>query len=167
VNDARTALQEGDVARVLKWVRKDRENEIRDAFRQTMSVRGKGDDAKVLADRYFFETLVRIHRAGEGEAFTGLKPETSVDPGIELADQALKSGSGSELAEHIADAVGEGVRKRFTIALERSKHATDSVEAGRDYVEAYVDFIHFVERAHQLVSHGVSHLHSESAPHVE
>jgi hypothetical protein len=167
VNDARTALDKGDVAPVLKWVKKEQEREIRDLFTQTMAVRGKGGDAMALADRYFFETLVRIHRAGEGEAFTGLKPAASVDPGIEAADEALRSGSARELANHLSAAIGEGIQKRFTLALERGKHAVDSVDAGRRYVEAYVDYIHYVENVHRLVSHGVSHLHHESGPGVE
>ena len=167
VKDARVALEKGDVTPVLKWVKKEQEHEIRDVFKQTMAVRAKGNDAKALADRYFFETLVRIHRAGEGEAFTGLKSAESVDPGIEAADEALSSGSAKDLANHLSAAIGEGIQKRFALALERGKHAADSVEAGRQYVEAYVDYIHYVENVHRLVSLGVSHLHDEPAPGVE
>src|SRR5512134_1549988 len=87
VQDARRALAQGDPTPVLKWVRPEHEAEIRDAFQQTLAVRGKGDDAQRLADRYFFETLVRIHRAGDGEAFTALKPARQVDPGIAAADK--------------------------------------------------------------------------------
>ncbi len=167
VKDARVALEKGDVTPVLKWVKKDYEGEIRDAFRQTMAVRAKGEDAKVLADRYFFETLVRLHRAGEGEAFTGLKPAGSVDPGIEAADKALQSGSARELASRMSAAIAEGIQKRFALALERKKRAADSVDAGREYVEAYVDYIHYVETVNGLVSHGVSRLHHEPAPGAE
>lgn len=167
VKDARVALERGDVTPVLKWVKKDYEGEIRDAFKQTMAVRAKGEDAKALADRYFFETLVRLHRAGEGEAFTGLKPAGSVDPGLEAADKALQSGSARELANRMSAAVAEGIQKRFALALERKKHAADSVDAGREYVEAYVDYIHYVETVNGLVSHGVSHLHHEPAAGAE
>lgn len=167
VQDARLALEKGDPTPVLKWVNKEHEGEIRDAFKRTLAVRGKGDEAKALADRYFFETLVRIHRAGEGEAFTGLKPASNVDPGIAAADNALQSGSAKDLAEHMSAAVGEGIRKRFAVALERKKHVTDSVDAGREYVEAYVDYIHFVESVNRLASHGASHLHNESDGHAE
>ena len=160
-------MKRGDPAPVLKWVDKEHEAEIRDAFEQTMAVRGKGDDAKALADRYFFETLVRIHRAGEGEAFTGLKPATNVDPGITAADRALQSGSAKELATHMSAAIAEGVQKRFAAAVERKKHAAGSVVAGREYVDAYVDYIHFVESVNRLASHGASHLHHESGAHPE
>lgn len=167
VQDARSALDKGDPAPVLKWVSKEREGEIRAAFTQTMAVRSKGDDAKALADRYFFETLVRVHRAGEGEAFTGLKPASNVDPGIAAADKALHSGLAKELATHMSAAVAEGIQKRFAVVIDRKKHAADSVEAGREYVEAYVDYIHFVESVNRLASHGASHRHHESDTHAE
>jgi hypothetical protein len=167
VKDARIALELGDVVPVLKWVKEEQEREIRDAFEQTMAVRRSGEDARDLADKYFFETLVRIHRAGEGEAFTGLKPASSVDPGIEAADEALRSGTAEELADGLSAAVGQGIRDRFALLRERQRHATDSLGAGREYVEAYVDFIHYVESTHRLVSEGVSHLHHEPAPAVE
>ncbi|HSF24177.1 MAG TPA: DUF6448 family protein [Blastocatellia bacterium] len=167
VQDARLALEKNDPTPVLKWVKKEQESAIRAAFRQTMAVRGKGDDANALADRFFFETLVRIHRAGEGEAFTGLKPASDVDPGIAAADTALQSGSANDLAKNMAAAVAEGIQKRFAVAVEKKKHAADSVEAGREYVEAYVDYIHFVESVNRLASHGASNLHHESGTHPE
>lgn len=162
VQDARLALEKADPTSVLKWVSKVHEGEIRDAFNMTMAVRAKGDDAKALADRFFFETLVRIHRAGEGEAFTGLKPASHVDPGIAAADKALQSGSAKELGMHMSAAVSEGIQKRFALALELKIHVADKVDAGRGYVEAYVDYIHFVESVNRLASHGASHLHQES-----
>ncbi len=167
VMDARTALEKGDVTPVLKWVKKERELEIRNVFEQTMTVRALGEDAKKLAEMYFFETLVRIHRAGEGEAYTGLKPAESIDPGIQAADDALRSGSGDELAGDLSTRVGAGIRERLKLARERSEHAAESIDAGREYVEAYVDYIHYVENVHRLVTHGVAHLHHESAPGIE
>ena len=167
IKDARLALEKGDPAPVLKWVMKEHEVEIRVAFKQTMAVRGKGDDAKALADHFFFETLVRIHRAGEGEAFAGLKPGSDVDPGIAAADRALQLGSADELGSHMSAAVVEGIHERFAAAVEKKKHAADSVEAGREYVEAYVNYIHFVENVNRLTSHGASHLHRESTGHAK
>lgn len=166
VEDARLALEKGDPTPVLKWVSEQHEGEIRVAFEQTLAVRAKGDGARDLADRYFFETLVRIHRAGEGEAFAGLKPASSVDPGIAAADKALKVGSADELAKHMSAAVSEGIRSRFAVVLERKKHAAASVEAGRAFVEAYVDYIHFVESINRLTSHGAPRTHHDSVPHV-
>ena len=163
IQDARVALGKGDPAPVLKWVKKEHEDEIREAFRQTLAVRTKGDDAKALADRVFFETLVRVHRAGEGEEFNGLKPAGSVDPGIAAADKALQSGSAKELAKRMSDAVSEGIGKRFELAAERKKRAAASVEAGREYVDAYVDYVHFVESVNRLSTQGASHKHHDAA----
>ena len=98
VTEAKAALEKGDVTPVLKWVSKDNEEEIRTAFKKTLTVRSKSIEAKELADMYFFETLVRVHRAGEGAPFTGLKPAGSeVEPGIAAADQALERGSADEV----------------------------------------------------------------------
>ncbi|MDH3838545.1 MAG: DUF6448 family protein, partial [Desulfobacteraceae bacterium] len=99
VQTARIALEKGDVKPLLKWVRADDEKEIRVAFQKTLAVRAKGAKAKELADMYFFETLVRIHRAGEGAPYTGLKPGEAVDPAVALADKALESGSVDKLVD--------------------------------------------------------------------
>jgi len=42
--------------------------------------------------------------------------------------------------------VTNGIRKRFSETLERKKHANESVAAGREFVEAYVDYTHYLER---------------------
>ena len=161
VQDARVALEKADPTPVLKWVRKEDEGQIRDAFKESLAVRAKGGDARALADRYFFETLVRIHRAGEGEGFTGLKPVSSVDPGISAADKALSSGSGKELARQMSADISDGITRRLSLVLDRKKRAAESVEAGREFVQAYVDYIHFVEGINRLASGGASHKHQD------
>ena len=161
IRDAIAALEKRDAAPVLKWVKSEHEAEVRDAFARAIAVRGLTTQARQLADRYFFETLVRIHRAGEGEPFTGLKPAGSIEPGIDAADKALEKGSGAALATQLAQAVHEGVRSRFDATLALRKHANDSVDAGRKYVEAYVDYVHFVENVHRLAEHGAPHVHAE------
>jgi hypothetical protein len=167
IADARAAFAKSDPTPVLKWVAKDREGEIREAFSQSLAARAGSEAAKAVADRWFFETLVRIHREGEGEAFTGLKPAGRTDPGIAAADQALVSGKGSELGRRLAAEVDEAIRKRYAQALERRKQAGASVEAGREYVEAYVDYIHFVESIHRLLSEGASPKHHEEVSDVD
>lgn len=161
VADARLALKRGDVTRVLKWVPPGDEAEVRDLFRHTVAVRAGGSEARALADRLFFETLVRLHRAGEGEPFTGLKPAGHVDPGLAAADEALATGSADALAAALSDGVQRGLARRHALALERRKHAEASVEAGREWVEAYVDYAHFVESLHRLAAEGASHAHHE------
>jgi len=144
---AKAALAKGDVTPVLMWVKSENEGEIRAAFAKTLVVRSKGLEAKDLADMYFFEALVRIHRQSEGEPYTGLKP-VGADPGpaVAGADKALESGSVDSLVNQITEKSSSGMRERFRHAMEARKHAGESVEAGRRYVEAYVEFLHYTER---------------------
>lgn len=147
VKDARAALDAKEVTPVLKWVKADREAEVREAFQRTVSVRGLGTEARGLADRFFFETLVRIHREGEGAPYTGLKPAgAAVDPGIEAADAALESGSVEALVRLVGREVEDGLRRRHARAAEARTRSAQTVEKGRQYVEAYVEFIHYAER---------------------
>ena len=157
VMDARTALESGDITPVLKWVRADDEKAIRAAFAQTLTVRSKGAEARELADLYFFETLVRIHRAGEGAPYTGLKSADTVDPAVVLADQALESGNVDHLVNVLTGAMDKGIRARFQETLESRKQANESVEAGRAFVEHYVVFTHYVEGLHGLIKGGGAH----------
>jgi hypothetical protein len=163
VTAAKLALETGDVTPVLKWVPKADEPQIKAAFERTLKVRALSPEAREMEDNYFFETLVRIHRASEGEPYTGLKPAgTEVEPGIALADKALDAGSADELVKQVTAEVARGIRERFARAQEASKHASESVEAGRKYVAAYVEFIHYVESLHQAVTGPASHAHHEA-----
>jgi len=157
VKEAQLALEKGDVTLLLKWVTKEHEKDIRNAFAQTLAVRIKGKDARELADRFFFETLVRVHRAGEGAPYTGLKPSGNIAPAIAAADKALDAGSVDELSAKIGIAVRDGIRKQFAEVAEKKKHANDNVEAGREFVEAYVEYVHFVEGIHNMVAKGPAH----------
>ncbi|HEX6802398.1 MAG TPA: DUF6448 family protein [Terriglobales bacterium] len=147
VADAHLALDTGDVTPVLKWISPENESEIRATFQKTLSVRAKGADAREIADRYFFETLVRLRRLAENAAFTGLKDEP-VHPSIVLADDSLESGSPDELVHETTAYVAAQLRQRFTAAKEAQKHAKESVTAGREYVARYVEFTHYVEQLH-------------------
>ncbi len=162
---ARKALRTGDVTPVLQWVRPDDEKEIRDLFGKTRIVRQQGDDARELADRYFFETLVRIHRAGEGAPYTGLVPAgTPVEPVIALTDQALAAGDADRLARAVTGHVDEGIRRRFTRAAEAKKQADESVAKGREFVAAYVELTHYVERLHRDAVTDAAHGAGEKTP---
>ena len=153
VKDAKLALVKGDVTPVLKWVKLEYEAEVRQLFEKTRAVREKGADIREIADMHFFETVVRLHRAGEGEPFTGLKPEgTVVEPGIEAADQALEKGRIEEVIKKTSDEIAEGIRSRFGRVQEAKKHADQSIESGRQFVAAYVEFIHFIESIHQTAT---------------
>jgi hypothetical protein len=154
VQEARTALETGDVTPLLKWVRVEDEKEIKTAFENTLLVRKLGAEAKDRADMYFFETLVRIHRAGEGAPYTGLKPGVEADPAVVLADEALEDGSVSSLVEILTSAMADGIHERFRHTMETQAHAGNSVPEGREFVRAYVVFTHYVEALHTIVRDG-------------
>lgn len=146
---AKVALAKGDITPTLKWVKAEQETEIRTAFQKTLAVRKQSAEAKELADLYFFETLVRIHRAGEGEPYTGLRSAgTNVEPGIAAADKAIETGKADGLVNEMTESVASGLRQRHQRVIEAKKHADESVTAGREYVAAYIEFIHYVERLH-------------------
>ncbi len=147
VKAAQKALETNDVNLVLIWVQQKDEGIIREAFARTMSVRKLSAEARGLADMYFFETLVRVHRAGEGVPYTGLKPAgTEVEPGIVAADNALEKGSAEELLNQLDKSIHQGIQEQFTKAMAKSKYEKGNVAAGREYVRAYVEFIHYAER---------------------
>ncbi len=167
VIDAQAALEEGDVARVLKWVLADDEGEIREAFDKTLVVREQSPEARELADRFFFETLVRVHRASEGVAFTGINPAgTPVSPGVARADRALEQGSVDELAKEIAEAVEESIRRQFEKTMEARAQMDESVEAGREFVAEYVPFVHYVKHLHDAVTAGPQ-AHQHAGPKLD
>jgi Family of unknown function (DUF6448) len=150
VKAAQRALQTGDLNQVLIWVRPQDEDEIKKAFKETLAVRELSPDAQALVDRYFFETLVRIHRAGENAPYSGLKPAgRDLGPAIPAADKALEIGSDEALIELLTDKVREGIRNHFKEVAEKKKFAPNDVTAGREYVEAYVIYIHYVEELYE------------------
>ena len=146
VKAAQRALETRNPAFVLIWVQERDEPEIRKAFEQTLAVRALSSQARELADRFFFETLVRLHRAGEGAPFTGLKPAgRDLGPAIPAADEAVRAGSVEPVRHLLTVAIQERLRQRFGEVMATKMFERDDVAAGRAYVKAYVEFIHFVE----------------------
>ena len=165
VETAKKALEKGDVTPVLKWVKKENETDIRGMFKKTLAIRSLSPEAKEMADMYFLETLVRIHRAGEGQPYTGLKPAGEIDVAITQADKSLETGSVDGLVKDISGEVAAGVRKRFEHALEKKKDADKSIDAGREFVEAYVVFLHYVEGIYNAAKlQGGEHHHDANHP---
>lgn len=155
---AKSALEDQDVTPVLKWVKPDDEAQIRAAFAKTLAVRAKGPEARDLADQFFFETLVRVHRAGEGAPFTGLKPAgTPLEPAVADADKALEAGSADKIIKLVTDHMAAGIQKRFAEAREKKRQAGHSVAAGREFVAAYVEYIHYIEGLHQAAQGAGAH----------
>lgn len=151
VQDARKALADKDVTPVLKWVQAKDEKSVKGAFRKALAAQGKKQQQ--AAENTFFESLVRVHRAGEGAPYTGLKPAGEVEPVIAEADKSLIGGSPDGLIHMVTDAVNRGIRQRHAKVAEALKHKDESVQKGREYVAAYVEYTHYVERL-QMDAHG-------------
>jgi hypothetical protein len=167
VKAAQAALESGDVNLVLICVQKQDEAEIKKAFHETLAVRKLSPEAKSVADRYFFETLVRIHRVGEGAPYTGLKPAgRDLGPAIPAADKALEDGSVEPVVKLITDAAQHGIREHFNRALMKKKLKKGNVGAGREYIEAYVSYIHYVEQAYEAAKNP-AHGHYPEAEEAE
>ena len=148
VTAAREALERSDVHRVLPYVSEQSEPELRQAFDLAAKARSLGPDAAVVADRWLFETAVRLHRAAEGAAFTGLKPAgLDVGPVIPVAERALESGSADGLAEVLCGIVRDEVARRHAHAMEAKKHAGEGLVPSRAYVKAALGL--------QVWAHGV------------
>ena len=164
IQDARKALESKDITPILKWVKQKDEKIVRTSFAKALSAQGK--KTAEAAENQFFASLVKIHRAGEGAPFTGLKPAGEVEPAIAEADKALANGSFDALVKLVTDDVVAGIRKRYEHAAATYKHKDESVEQGREFVEAYVAFTHYVERLHlDATGKGAHDAHAEGSKH--
>jgi hypothetical protein len=163
VTAARSALDTGNVRLVLGWVPQGDEAEIRRAFESARSVRAAGGESKALAESYFFETLVRVHRAGEGAGYTGLKAAGNVEPAVAAADKAIETGKLEPLMKAIAERNEKGLHAHFERVRAKKAFGADDVEAARAYANAYVEFVHYAERLHDAsgpaMEHGPTHTH--------
>jgi len=163
---ARKALDTGNVNHVLPWVPAVSEAEVKHAFEHAQSVRKLDKKARELADRYFFETLVRVHRASEGAPYTGLKPAgLDLGPAVPAADRALEDGSIDAVVKLLTEAIRRGVHEHYHAAIERKDFDANDVRAGRRYVEAYVPYVHYVERLWEAAT-GAAHGHYPEAAHA-
>lgn len=146
IKDARKAIDARDITPILKWVKPKDEKAVRAAFNKVFASKSKSPET---VEHAFFSTLVKIHRAGEGATFTGLKPAGAVEPAVAEADKALASGSADALVKLITDDISAGIKTRYEHAAATYKHKDESVALGREFVEAYVAYTHYVERLHQ------------------
>jgi hypothetical protein len=153
VKAAQKALQTNNVNLVLIWVQKASEPELKAVFQQTLAVRKLSPESRSLADRHLFETLVRLHREGEGESYTGLKPAgRDLGPAIPAADRALELRETAALERLLVNEIRAGLREAFGRVQAKRKYDANDVAAGREYVKAYVEYLQFVERLHEATA---------------
>lgn len=159
IQDALKALESGDVKPVLKWIEKDHEEEIISLFNKTTALKDKDEEVYGIVEKHFLETLVRIHREGEGAPFTGLKPAGTTSKIVLWTDEALAQENVKELADKIAAHLVSEIQAKFDHAVETGKKKDNSVEDGRAFVEAYVDYTHYIEGVHSMIAGEAGHNH--------
>lgn len=156
---AQKALDTGEVKWILAYVQPDAEAELTAAFKQTLGVRRTSPEAKELADHYFFETAVRLHRVGEGATYTGLKQETDYGPALETAEKALETNSLTEVQSLINKATADGIAAQYKNVIEaREKAAHEgTVEALREQAESELIFEKYVDALYKAAIGNVAH----------
>lgn len=163
VADGEKAMDTNNVNYVLKWVTPENEKEISQIFDLIMKVKELSPEAKELSEKYFLENLVRIHRAGEGESFTGLKPSgTSIDEKVLAADKSIEVGDLSFIENLMEEDKIPELKERFEKAMALKNFDVNDVEAGREYIEAYVGFFKFAEGEEGHEGHNAEVGHAEA-----
>lgn len=155
VKMAQKALELNDVKIILPYVKEEGEKEVTEVFEKVIEARKSGGVAKEIADLYFFETVVRIHRAGEGAPYTGLKPAgLSEGPVIPLAEEAIETGSIAKLVETLTEMLRGEIQERFKHMLHLKEGADKSVGEAREYVEAMLGLQVWSHKLYQAIKSG-------------
>lgn len=166
---ARQALAAGNADLILPYVKPDAETELIGAFQRTLVARQAGGEAGLIADRWFFETAVRLHRAGEGAAYTGLKEIAELDPALAAADEALETGDLHEVTAVLMEAVQTGVAQRYHAVQEARELAAreGTVAANRERVEAELGFENYVYALHLAAEGSAAHAADRPSPGLQ
>lgn len=77
-----------------------------------------------------------------------------------MADHALEGSSIAEVEKSLTAALRSEMHKRFAAVIDAQKHAGESIEAGRRFVHAYAEFVHYVDRVHRSAG-GTPAVHTE------
>lgn len=162
ITAAKQALKTGDVKLILIWVSPQDEATITELFNKTIKLRKISPEVQELADRNFFENIVRIHRAGEGVPYTGIKDSTEVEPPIAAADKALQTGNMADVMKMLNGSIEKGVKGKFDLMMSLKNYDKGDVEAGRKFVESYVTFMHYLESIYISANASTEHHALES-----
>lgn len=159
LKDAARALETNNVNLILKWINTEMEAEVVPLFHKTYSLRNGDREVYEIVKKHFYETLIRLHREMEGAPFTGLKAAGTTAHITVMSDKALESGDFAFLLKALNKHVNDQLQEKYdkTVALYKVKD--NSVEQGRQYVKAYVDYTHSVEAVHDILAGEGGHQH--------
>jgi hypothetical protein len=158
VKAAKKALETGNLNYILIWVPEESVNELKAVFARTLRARNAGTEARDVADDWFFETAIRLHRAGEGAPFTGMKPAgLSEGPVVPKAEKAIETGDPRETMEFILKTVEADLAHRFRHVMEKKAYDVDDVAAGREYIAAFIGWVVYSHHLYMNVTGGNGH----------
>ncbi len=165
VKDGLKAMETNNINYALKWVQPEYEGEVSQAFKLSMKVKDQNEDTKNLAEQYFLEILLRTHRAGEGAPFDGVKPHgVPIDERVKAADQSIAVGNLSPMGNLVEQERMPELKERFDRVMALRNFDVNDLEAGREYIEAYVQFFKFAE-GEEDEHHGAHAGHGAEAVH--
>lgn len=157
IQDALKALDQNDVGLVMKWIDAGHEAEISSLFTKTVNLKGQDPEVYKIVEKHFLETLVRLHREGEGAPFTGIKPSGSATPLIQMADASIAQNDLEGLLSKLTDHLRGDLSKKYQKVMDLYPFKDDSVGQGRAYVAAYVEYTHTLEGIGEILAHGGHH----------
>ncbi len=152
--DARKALETNNPEPVLKWISKEQEKEVVSLFNKTIALKNSDREIYQVVEKYFFETLVRLHRETEGAPYTGLKAPGTTKQIVQMSDYALSTGNIDDLVGKLNKHIGGVILEKYHRTAELNQRKNETVETGRAFVEAYVDYTHTLEAIHDILEHG-------------
>lgn len=158
VKAAKKALETGNVNYILIWIPVGSEPELKAAFERTLRVRKGGREVQDLVDDWFFETAIRLHRAGEGAPYMGMKP-AGLDEGpvVPRAEKAIQTEDPHEVIQFILHTIEEDLKNRFRHVLHTKKYDVDDLKAGRAYIQAYINFVVYSHHLYMSIKGGRGH----------
>ena len=158
VRAAMKALETGNLNYVLIWIPGESEKELKGIFAKTLRARKAGKDAKDVADDWFFENAIRLHRAGEGASYTGMKPAgLSEGPVVPKAEKAIETGNPDETIDFILKTVKEDLTHRFHHVMEKKTYDVNDVAAGREFIEAFIGWVVYSHHLYVSVTSAAGH----------
>ena len=122
-----------------------------------MKIRGKGENVKEIADLWFFETVVRLHREGEGAPYTGLKPASDEGPVIPIVEQAIEDDDPTDLEDFLAGELNEEIEERLNNLISLKDYDEDDVPAAREYIEAMFEFTLYSHHLYEYIVSDIGH----------